>query len=182
MIYPGFDLVTVRRWFSEKSTIGEIYTRRKPDAPLAYILEDVARAEGVKIYGKTAIPAGEYFIRLTYSNRFKMLVPLIYQIEKGPEGSGLFQYITDGIHTWQRILMHPGNDSEDTDGCQLPGLTIADDFVGHSGPKSGPDNGFGRVFDEVTAICAATPGGILKYKVLNEQTDKPHGNPLILTV
>ena len=58
----------------------------------------------VKVYGETAIPYGTYEITITYSNRFKRLLPLLLNV---PDFDG--------------IRMHPGNTAEDTHGCLLVG-------------------------------------------------------------
>lgn len=70
--------------------------------PFHYILEDVIR--DVKVPGETAIPAGRYQIVLTYSERFKRVLPLLLDV---PNYTG--------------IRIHPGNRDIDTDGCLLPG-------------------------------------------------------------
>ena len=67
-----------------------------------YTLEDEKRADGLKVYGETAIPTGTYNVAVTKSNRFKRLMPLIMDVE-GFSG----------------IRIHGGNDSGDTHGCPL---------------------------------------------------------------
>jgi len=67
-----------------------------------YCLEDTVRPAGVKIKGKTAIPAGRYEVVVTRSPRFKRLMPLLLDVE-GFDG----------------IRIHGGNSHEDTDGCLL---------------------------------------------------------------
>lgn len=78
------------------------------------VLEDVVRdlnndgdlddAGETKVYGETAIPAGTYKVVLSYSNRFKRVLPEILGV-KGFEG----------------IRIHGGNTSKDTHGCLLVG-------------------------------------------------------------
>lgn len=57
-----------------------------------------------KVYGKTAIPAGTYKVILSYSNRFKRILPEICNV---PHFLG--------------IRIHTGNSSKDTEGCIIPG-------------------------------------------------------------
>lgn len=57
-----------------------------------------------KVYGQTAIPAGTYELKLTYSNRFKKILPEILNV---PHFLG--------------IRMHAGNTTADSDGCVLVG-------------------------------------------------------------
>lgn len=68
----------------------------------AYTLEDVTR--DVKIYGETAIPAGEYDVIVDYSNHFAKELPHILNV-KGFDG----------------VRIHGGNSAKDTLGCILIG-------------------------------------------------------------
>ena len=54
--------------------------------------------------GITAIPTGKYDVILTFSPRFKRVLPLLLSV-KGYEG----------------VRIHPGNTAEDTEGCLLVG-------------------------------------------------------------
>ena len=57
-----------------------------------------------KVYGQTAIPAGTYELKLTYSNRFKKILPEILNV---PHFLG--------------IRIHAGNTAADSEGCVLVG-------------------------------------------------------------
>lgn len=57
-----------------------------------------------KIKGQTAIPTGLYKIEITYSQKYKRMMPLLIGV-KGYEG----------------IRIHSGNTSKDTEGCLLVG-------------------------------------------------------------
>ncbi len=104
-------LYLLRKWFTDESTIGELYL---DGAFECFILEDAVR-DGPKIPGKTAIPEGLYQVVITYSPRFKRDLPLLVDVP-GYEG----------------IRIHPGNDAGNTEGCLLPGQTREENFVGHS--------------------------------------------------
>lgn len=59
---------------------------------------------GAKIQKRTAIPRGLYRLTLSFSNRFKKVMPLIVDVP-GFEG----------------VRIHGGNTHEDTEGCPLLG-------------------------------------------------------------
>jgi len=104
------ELKLVRRWFTEKTTIGEIGAEERK---LCFILEDKYRAPGEpKVPGKTCIPCGRYEIRLTWSPRFGRDMPQVCDV---PGFTG--------------IRIHPGNFERDTDGCLLPGFDRGQDVV-----------------------------------------------------
>lgn len=77
------------------------------DKLFCWIMEDAIRE--TKIDGKTAIPRGTYSVIITMSNRFKRLLPLLVDV---PNYAG--------------VRIHPGNTSEDTEGCLLPGLEVGE--------------------------------------------------------
>lgn len=88
-----------RMEYAPGSTRGELYAN---DEHFCLTLEDAVRPAGVKIPKRTAIPEGTYKVRLSFSNRFKRVLPEILNV---PGFSG--------------VRMHGGNDHEDTEGCPL---------------------------------------------------------------
>ena len=107
--YLAFRLV--REEFTTESTVGKLYFRlsdRDSWTWLCWTLEDVVReipgqpVTAWKIKRETAIPRGTYTIRVTYSNRFGVDLPLLLDVP-GFEG----------------IRIHGGNTKADTEGCIL---------------------------------------------------------------
>jgi len=105
-------LVLERKTYTEQSTVGELSIDGKFQC---HTLEDVVRQDGVKVYGKTAIPSGAYDVTVTMSPKFGKLMPLVNDV---PNYAG--------------VRIHPGNDAEDTEGCILVGNTVAENFIGES--------------------------------------------------
>ena len=66
-------------------------------------LDEIVR---LKVSGRTAIPAGRYRVKRTWSPKYQRLMPLLLDT-KGYKG----------------IRIHAGNDADDTEGCILPGKT-----------------------------------------------------------
>jgi hypothetical protein len=103
------DLVLYRRWYTDKSTMGELVYKGKLQS---VTLEDTSRAVGVKVYGETCIPMGVYDLSLTMSPRFHKMMPLI-----------------SGVEGFKGIRIHSGNYPEHTLGCILLGLTRGVDKI-----------------------------------------------------
>lgn len=81
-----------------------------------FTLEDQERP--VKIKGETAIPLGRYQVTISFSPRFKKLLPLLHDVPN-----------------FEGIRIHPGNTAQDTEGCILLGLQGDDldkGFIGKS--------------------------------------------------
>lgn len=103
----------VRDIFTEDFTLGRLYEN---DTFLFYTVEDkVRKSDEPKVFGKTAIPYGTYKIAMTMSNRFKVLMPLLLNVEN-----------FDGVR------MHSGNTSADTEGCIIIGNIRTDNGVADS--------------------------------------------------
>lgn len=98
-------LILERVYKKPAYTIGKLYIN---DLYFCDTLEDVVRdiaADGSgKVYGATAIPAGQYEVKLTYSPRFKRVLPLLCNV---PFFTG--------------VRIHAGNTANDTEGCILVG-------------------------------------------------------------
>ena len=111
------------------ATIGELTV---DGAFECYTCEDEDRKlednPDAKIKGKTAIPRGAYNVVVTESTRFKRPLPLL-----------------ENVMGFSGIRIHPGNSSEDTEGCLLPGRTRTDRTVGES--KVAFNQLFGKIKD-----------------------------------
>ena len=91
------ELKLNRIFLGSSATIGELLVN---DKHLCDTLEDRVRPEGEKVYGKTAIPEGTYEMVLSYSPRFKKILPEILNV---PNFSG--------------IRIHSLNKAEESEGC-----------------------------------------------------------------
>ncbi len=97
----------VRDDLTETHTFGHLFF---DDGFQCLTLEDPVRP--VKIMHTTAIPSGRYRVMITLSHRFKVLLPLLLDVEN-----------------FSGIRIHAGNSTADTSGCILVGLTRSNDRV-----------------------------------------------------
>lgn len=104
------ELLLKRKYLKNNYTIGDLYIDNKF---YCNILEDTVRdfnKDGtfncgeLKISGHTAIPYGEYEIKVTYSNKFNRELPLLLDVKH-----------------FAGIRIHRGNTVDDSSGCLLPG-------------------------------------------------------------
>ena len=105
------EIKLIRIAFKETYTIGKLYVDGKyfcdtiedKDRGLddSMISSEILRR---KVKGQTAIPTGHYNIDITYSPKYKRMMPLLLDV-KGFSG----------------IRIHSGNTSKDTEGCLIVG-------------------------------------------------------------
>lgn len=99
------DLILQRYIFGKTATIGGFYIDGEP---FCWSLEDTVRK--TKLYGKTAIPSGRYQI---VPHEWKgIIVPKLLKVP-----------------FFEGILIHPGNDDMDTEGCILTGFKATFKYV-----------------------------------------------------
>jgi hypothetical protein len=109
------ELLLVRHYKGHTCTIGSLYLNGTFEC---YTLEDVVRqvngepTESWKIKGQTAIPTGRYEVTITFSSRFKILLPLLLDVPG-----------------FEAIRIHSGNTDADTEGCILVGRVKADEYI-----------------------------------------------------
>lgn len=73
-----------------------------------------AEIKALKVFGKTAIPRGMYFVDMqTVSPRFRL--------RKWAKAHGGRVPRLQGVRGFDGVLIHPGNTAADTDGCILVG-------------------------------------------------------------
>lgn len=104
-------LTLKRKWFKANYTIGDLYI---DGIWFSNTLEDMDRGlddsmdeneiKARKVYGETAIPYGTYKVSITYSPKYKKMMPLIENV-KGFSG----------------IRIHSGNTAKDSLGCIIVG-------------------------------------------------------------
>lgn len=93
-----------RIYKGEDYTIGELSIN---GTFFSHTLEDKVRLLNSyedKVYGETAIPIGRYKVVLSYSNRFKRILPEILNVD-----------------FFKGIRIHAGNHKDNTEGCILVG-------------------------------------------------------------
>ncbi len=120
-----------------------------------YVGEDCVRPTGVKIPKETAIWEGDYWLTITYSNRFKMDLPLIYN-----DFDTLA--VISGNKRFDGVRQHNGNTEADTEACQLMGLGRSDSGVWRS-------NDAMSLYLPFIKKLVADNGGKIPYKVINQQ-------------
>lgn len=103
----GTSLELVRSQFTDQSTLGRLYWEGKEKC---FILEPKRSGPA-----PVCIPPGRYEIRLTHSDKFGVLMPILCDV---PGRSG--------------IRIHPGNKPKDTLGCWCPGYAAEVDEVEQS--------------------------------------------------
>jgi hypothetical protein len=107
------NLTLIRRSFNRHETIGELLIDGEF---FCYTLEDRDRGldqsqptdviHQIKVQNHTAIPTGVYPVKMTYSPRFRTMLPELL-----------------GVKGFRGIRVHSGNHHLHTEGCILLGMT-----------------------------------------------------------
>ena len=104
------ELLLERKYPKSNYTISNLYVNGKF---YCNVIEDAVRdfnkngtfdCGEFKISGHTAIPYGEYEIKVTYSPKFKRELPLLLNVKH-----------------FEGIRIHRGNTEKDSSGCLIPG-------------------------------------------------------------
>lgn len=105
------EVVIERAWKRDKYTVGRFFINGER---FCESLEDKDRGlrqdmnikeiKRIKVYGETAIPTGRYRVKMTYSPKFKRMMPEIL-----------------GVKGFSGIRIHSGNTAKDSLGCILLG-------------------------------------------------------------
>ena len=109
-----------------KSVIGDLHLNCKFTC---YTLEDEKRADGVKVYGETCIPAQTYKFIINKSTRFNRDMILLIDVPN-----------------FEGVRIHGGNSAKDTHGCPLVAYNTDDKKIWGTSEK------------EVTKLCKAKGG------------------------
>lgn len=99
----GYVIYVNRRWQTNESTISDFYVEGTDLT--GYILEEKGPSSAQERM-QLRIPAGEYSLVWHLGGRFGAKVPKLFNAQVSPN---------------RLILIHPGNDAKDTEGCLIVG-------------------------------------------------------------
>lgn len=158
-------LQIVRFSSSHESTLGLMLLQTSLRREfLCYTLEDEYRSK--KVYGQTRIPDGMYDIKLRTFGGFhdRYAASYGYQFHKG------MLWLQD-VPDFENVLIHKGNDDDDTAGCILLGDTQVQNktkngFVGES------KDAYDRIYPEIAGHLE--DGGSVKL-FINSFEDLSYG-------
>lgn len=105
------EVVIERAWKRDKYTVGRFFINGErfcesledKDRGLTQDMSEKEIAK-IKVYGETAIPTGRYRVKMTYSPKFKRMMPEIL-----------------GVKCFSGIRIHSGTTAKDSLGCPLLG-------------------------------------------------------------
>ena len=105
-------------------TLGLLFHETRDRKWLCFTLEDEQRTR--KVYGETRIPSGTYNVKLRVTGGFHGR----YGEKFGDAHKGML-WLQD-VPGFEYVLIHIGNDDDDTAGCVLVGDTSERGFIGQS--------------------------------------------------
>ena len=108
----------------------------------SFSIEDGFRE--IKVMHKTRIPAGRYQIKLRTEGRFHE------KYKERFKGIHVGMLELQDVTNYKYILIHPGNDSDDTSGCIIPG-DIAKNNVAEIGKVEQSTQAYLRIYEEIVS-------------------------------
>jgi hypothetical protein len=122
-----------------------------------YTLEDEKRA--VKVFGETRIPNGRYKIELRTEGGFhnRYLKKFGSKFHKG------MLWIKD-VPNFEYVLIHIGNDDDDTAGCLLVGMANNADDVGFIGAS---EQAYKKIYPKIAETLLKGEEVWINYKDIN---------------
>ena len=116
------EVLVDRKWKKDTYTIGKVFidseffcnSMEDKDRGLAQYMS-VGEITKKKVYGETAIPTGKYKVTMTYSSKYKRMMPQVMNV-KGFAG----------------IRIHSGNTAKDSLGCLLFGKNDKPGWISNS--------------------------------------------------
>jgi len=129
-----------------------------------YTLEDEVR--DVKVHSETAIPLGEYEIKLRAEGGFHTK----YTARYGDMHKGML-WLQD-VPNFQWILIHTGNTDSHTAGCLLLGETQQDLDKGKDGFVGGSGDAYKKMYPKVADALLSGEKVTIKYSNINLNNDK----------
>lgn len=112
-------LLLIRYNKNQEYTEGELFNRSNGDVRICDTLEDRVRNYHLgeeKVYGKSAIPYGEYKIKVTYSPAFKR--PMVAILD---------------VPMFEGVRMHWGLTADNSSGCVLCGKRSGEGILSNIG-------------------------------------------------
>ena len=124
-------------------------------------LEDEFRTS--KVYGETRIPDGKYRIKFRKEGGFHNRYLKKYG---GVFHKGMLE-IQD-VPNFKYVLIHVGNDDDDTAGCYL----VGEDVTGGSNWISGSGNAYKKLYPKVRNALLNNQNVTITFKTLDEPVNK----------
>ncbi len=150
-------LDVVRTQFGEDATNGMLFINGVFEC---YTLEDEVR--DVKVHSETAIPLGEYEVKLRTEGGFHTKYKARY-------GAGFHKgmlWLQD-VPNFQWILIHTGNTDQHTAGCLLLGETQQDLDKGKDGFVGGSGDAYKKAYPKIAKALLNDEKVTIKYSNIN---------------
>jgi len=154
-------LDVVRTQFGKDATNGMLFINGVFEC---FTLEDEVR--DVKVHSETAIPLGEYEIKLRTEGGFHSK----YTARYGAMHKGMLEL--QDVPNFKWILIHTGNQDSHTAGCLLIGETQQDLDKGKDGFIGGSGDAYKKMYPKVADALLNGEKVTIKYSNINLKEDK----------